>query len=316
MPYPRHNPKFIAHFTIQTLFFTLAALQLTVSCTSIPRHADIIPAISQQIDNFVPQWQELHTGIELSAGKIKHPRLEFWALRINLADLNIEIVVNETSEQARTENIQSITVSGFAAKYNCIAAINAGPFAPVSTKVGEERILTGVFVSNGRQVSPPNPRYSALLFYNDGHAAVIPQHENIDMNRVRNAIGGFYTILENGALIERKLLNKTPRRPIRHPRSAAGVSADGNTLYLLLIDGRRLASVGATEQETGLLLRALGGDDGILMDGGGSSALALNIDKSIHIINKPVHGGVAGRERAVATCIGIRARGTGPYPVW
>ncbi|MDR1362637.1 MAG: phosphodiester glycosidase family protein [Spirochaetaceae bacterium] len=308
MPRPRHNHKFTTRFTIQTLLFTLAALQLAVSCTSIPRHADTIPVIAQRIEDFVPQWRELHTGIELSAGKIKYPRLEFWALRVNLADKNIEIVVNETSENTKTENIQSITVSGFAAKYDCIAAINAGPFSPVSTKVGEERILTGIFVSNGKPVSPPNPRYSALLIYNDGHATVTPQHENIDLDNIRSAIGGFYTILENDALIERKPLNNTPRQPARHPRSAAGVSSGGSTLYLLLIDGRRIASIGATEQETGLLLRALGGDDGILMDGGGSSALALNTDGAIHIINKPVHGGVTGRERAVATCIGVRVK--------
>jgi exopolysaccharide biosynthesis protein len=82
----------------------------------------------------------------------------------------------------------------------------------------------------------------------------------------------------------------------------------GRVLYLLVIDGRRLGSIGATERETGLLLRVLGAEDGILMDGGGSSALALDFGGSGKIlpVNKPVHGGIIGRERAVATCVGVR----------
>jgi exopolysaccharide biosynthesis protein len=280
---------------------------LAVSCASILRQPSITTVISQQIEDFVPQWQELYPGLALSSGKIKYPRLEFWALRVNLADENLEIIVND-GENLRNGSLPSLTVSSFAAQYGCIAAMNAGPFSPVSNKIGEDRILTGVFVSNGRLVSLPNSRYSALLFYDDGRGAVAPQRENIDFNGIRHAVGGFYTILENSVLVERASANKAKRREPRHPRSAAGVSAEGFTLYLLVIDGRRLGSIGATERETGRLLLALGAEDGILMDGGGSSALALDVngDDSVQIINRPVHGGIAGNERAVATCIGVR----------
>ena len=39
-------------------------------------------------------------------------------------------------------------------------------------------------------------------------------------------------------------------------------------LYLLVVDGRRPGSVGATEVETALLLLSLGAESGLLMDGG------------------------------------------------
>jgi hypothetical protein len=310
MPSLRHNRSFALYFTTQALLSASVILFLVSSCISIQPQSGITPVISRQIDDFVPQWQELCTGLALSYGKIKHPRLEFWALRVNLADENLEIIVNEADENSQAEGLPSVTVSGFAAQYGCIAAMNAGPFSPVSNKIGEERILTGVFVSNYRLVSLPDSRYSALLFYDNGSAAVVPQRECIDFAGIRHALGGFYTILENGVLVKRDSAGKIKRREPRHPRSAAGVSDKGFTLYLLVIDGRRLGSVGATEQETGRLLLALGAEDGILMDGGGSSALALDINGNgqARIINRPVHAGIAGNERAVAACLGARQR--------
>jgi hypothetical protein len=229
--------------------------------------------------------------------------LEFWAVRADLAGGNIETVVNSAGGEG---TIPAVTVSGFAESYQCAAAMNAGPFSPVSDRTGEERVLTGIFISEGILVSPPNPRYDCLVFYDD-RAAVLPQgslYGNSRLAGIRQALGGFYALLKDGFLTERSASNVK----IRHPRSAAGVGGDGRTLYLLVIDGRRIGSIGATEQETALLLRALGASDGILMDGGGSSALALETDGAVRLANRPVHGGLVGRERAVATCIGLRCK--------
>jgi exopolysaccharide biosynthesis protein len=277
------------------------------SCATVPweRRGQIAEAYTEvsQIENFVPQWQDLYNGIAFSAGRIKAPRLEFWALRVDLRSKNIEIVVNDAGpdENSYFGSLPALTVSGFTAKYNCIAAMNAGPFSPVSSKVGEKRDLTGVFVSSGRLISPPHPRYDCLLIYDEGYAAVLTQRKIRDFTGIRHAIGGFYTVLNDGRLTERAAASKK-----RHPRSAVAVSTDGFTMYMLVIDGRRYGSIGGTERETGLLLRALGAENGLLMDGGGSSALALGIGGKIQLMNKPIHQGIIGHERAVATCIGIR----------
>jgi hypothetical protein len=257
---------------------------------------------AETLRDFSPQWQDLYHGIAFCSGRVKVPRMEFWALRIDLRNKQIEIIVNDagTEENLPAGSISALTVSDFAAVYDCIATMNAGPFSPVSAKIGEERYLTGVFVSSGKLVNPPDPRYDSLVIYDDGRAVILSQRE-IPRASLRHAIGGFYTVLDNGNLTERSKQNKK-----RHPRSVAAVSDGGFTLYLLVIDGRRPGSSGATEMETGLLLRALGAEDGILMDGGGSSALAVNICGKIRLVNKPVHGGIIGRERAVATCIGVR----------
>jgi exopolysaccharide biosynthesis protein len=88
------------------------------------------------------------------------------------------------------------------------------------------------------------------------------------------------------------------------------MSAGGEYLYLLVIDGRRPGSIGSTEAETAILLRQLGAWEGINFDGGGSSALVLRYpDGGIRPVNRPIHKGIPGRERAVAGCLGVGVYG-------
>jgi len=132
--------------------------------------------------------------------------------------------------------------------------------------------------------------------------------ESGGLDSVENAVGGFRIILREGGLPERLLSgnNASQSEAPRHPRSAAGLSADGSILYLLVIDGRRPGSAGATEAETGFVLKNLGAAWGLNFDGGGSTALALRFpDGRVRTANTPVHGGIPGRERAVAACLGI-----------
>jgi len=159
----------------------------------------------------------------------------------------------------------------------------------------------GIVISNGTLLSPVNSRYDALVIYNNGRAAIVNQSSIRSPDNIKNAVGGFYQILTDGAPSLR-----TQNSESRHPRSAGGVSANGRFLYLLVIDGRRAASIGSTEAETALLLNILGSHNGINFDGGGSSALAMRLtNNNVRVVNTPVHGGVPGIERAVAGCIGV-----------
>lgn len=56
-------------------------------------------------------------------------------------------------------------------------------------------------------------------------------------------------------------------------RVAAGVSADGATLYLLAVDGGQPQSRGISIRDIGDLTRHLGADDVMLLDGGGSTTM-------------------------------------------
>jgi len=169
---------------------------------------------------------------------------------------------------------------------------------------GEDRALTGLSVSSGALVSPPDPRYAALVFRAGPRASVEAQDGFSPTPDIENAVGGFFIVLKQG------VPGGHPER--RFPRTAAGVSSDGSLLYLLVVDGRRARSVGATEPETGRLLERLGALDGLILDGGGSSALALRgPGGEPSVVNRPVHGGFPGRERAVGNVLGILSKMSG-----
>jgi len=202
---------------------------------------------------------------------------------------------------------------------NLIAGINAVPFDIITAREGEPIRNMGIVISGGARLSPANPHYDALVFYKERRhgeeenravinaqpyrrAAIIRQSAVQSAENIENAVGGFFQILTNGEPARRTMTGDA-----RHPRSAAGVSDNGDILYLLVIDGRRAGSIGSTERETALILRKLGSWDGINFDGGGSSALAIRFnDGSVRAVNTPIHL-LPGQERAVAGCIGIRA---------
>ncbi len=83
----------------------------------------------------------------------------------------------------------------------------------------------------------------------------------------------------------------------RNPRSIAGTTRDGKIL-LAAIDGRQTTSVGTTMDETAAVAKALGMSNAMNLDGGGSTAMALQDGT---LVNHP--SGTGGAERAVGDAI-------------
>lgn len=94
------------------------------------------------------------------------------------------------------------------------------------------------------------------------------------------------------------------------PRTAIGLSQNGRTLVLAVVDGRQPGySEGATFPEMGNIMKAHGAYNAINMDGGGSSTLAImGILGVPHVLNSPIEGGIRGNEAAVANHLGIRVK--------
>ena len=86
----------------------------------------------------------------------------------------------------------------------------------------------------------------------------------------------------------------------RAPRTAVALSADGNTLWLVVVDGWHPENntLGMTAAELGAFLVARGAYNALLLDGGSSSA--LNLDGAL--ISAPSDG----VERAVANHIAVK----------
>ncbi len=89
----------------------------------------------------------------------------------------------------------------------------------------------------------------------------------------------------------------------RNPRTLAGVTASGKIL-LVTVDGRQPGwSVGASFEESARIMRSLGAVDAVNLDGGGSTAIAIDGQ----LINRPSD---ATGERPVADAIIIHSRDT------
>ena len=287
--------------SLKSLLFVFIIPQLISCATLSPVDGEKFRVNkTDSLQDVAPGWMPFagDTGIAYHAGRVAQPRFEFHALRIDLFNPVIQVTVGGADKGGEA---LSTTVSSFVRDNDLLAGMNALPFYPVSDREGEPRTNIGIVIADGTVLSPPHPGFDALVFFSSRICAVVAQGDIGAFGNIDNAVGGFHQILLNNELTPR-----TNGLTSRHPRSAAGLCGDGRFLYLLVIDGRRLRSIGATEAQTALLLRALGANQGINFDGGGSSALAIRFpDGIVRVVNTPIHRFIRGRQRAVAGSLGI-----------
>jgi hypothetical protein len=93
-----------------------------------------------------------------------------------------------------------------------------------------------------------------------------------------------------------------------HPRTAVAVDREGETLWLIVVDGRQRGySEGATLGELAGIAVEMGADRALTLDGGGSSTLVIADDGKAKVLNSPIHTRVPMRQRPVANHLGVYA---------
>lgn len=114
----------------------------------------------------------------------------------------------------------------------------------------------------------------------------------------RCAVAGFAGLLQDGRMIARP-------GDVRHPRTAAGVDAEGRWLTLLVVDGRQPGlSEGVTEKELAELLLEAGCHAALNLDGGGSSLLLRqSATGAYQVLNRPSD---ARGPRPIPVMLGLR----------
>jgi hypothetical protein len=113
------------------------------------------------------------------------------------------------------------------------------------------------------------------------------------------AIGGGPLLVRDGVPYDDPAAPAPQERDVRYPLTGAGLSGDGRTLWLVVVDGRRAdISVGITRPMLGALFVALGASDAMAFDSGGSSEMVARHlgDPRVDVVTTPSDG----RERAVA----------------
>lgn len=98
------------------------------------------------------------------------------------------------------------------------------------------------------------------------------------------AISGESTLLRKGRI-------KVSDDRILHPRTAVGIDRDTGKILLLVIDGRQSHSRGYTLVELARMMKQLGAESALNLDGGGSSTIAgLTKKKVFKVLNRPSDG--------------------------
>jgi len=256
-------------------------------------------------------WQPVFRGVAQTRGSSDDPLQVVHALKIDLETPDVAIVTTPSNGDDELET-DSQTVRGFVQAYDLQAAVNASFYEPCCTYLGSEpRDILGIAVADGELVSEPQKGFEpalvepALVVTREaGRLRARIEHVApseavpVEIENAEVAVAGNRLLLEDGEIV-------APERDDRHPRTAVGVSEDGTELFLMVIDGRQEGhSVGATERETAAWLARLGADDGINLDGGGSTTMVVADDGHAQVVNRPSSMGLL---RSNANAIGVRA---------
>lgn len=202
---------------------------------------------------------------------------------------------------------------GDAARTRPLGAGEQGVEVQVRTAPGSDEGAAGTVVSVGAPgsgrlpadvravVARPGAAADALAALAPGDEVTLAYGLRDDLGELRTAIGGDPDdwLLEDGEVTS----STSDFATLRHPRTAVGLSGDGTTAYLVVVDGRQAQSIGASLPELGRFLDQLGADDAINLDGGGSTTMVARLpgDAGTSVLNSPSDGG----ERLDANGLGL-----------
>jgi hypothetical protein len=236
----------------------------------------------------VEPWTPIFAGVELAGGAADaaEPRLQqVRAVRIDLRDPDIEFFATPSNGDAPLETT-SETTSDFVRHYQLQLAINANFFSPCCSPGDKD--LVGLAMSHGVVVSPPvryGPGDCVLAITKTNHAVITRSREGFREADYWTAVAGSDIVLEGGV---KAAIVKEAKNMVAHPRTAVGVSRDGHYLIWLVIDGRQPGySVGATLGDVADWLVRFGANDGLNLDGGGSTTLVRAEGAKVAVLNQP-----------------------------
>lgn len=243
------------------------------------------PAVASAADT----WSEPHPGIRMLRRTTNTP-WRIWALEIDLCASGVSLRATKSEERQRTP-------SSFAGLVGADVAIN-GDFFSYATYG-----TSGLSVGAGAQWSDTSDANgNGFVAFGNDRAELKMTGTSIAAAAgwMQNVVSGHPGIVKNGEV-------NAPGSDLctaRHPRTAAGISKDGRTLYLAVVDGRTSISVGMTCNELGSLMTELGAWSAINLDGGGSSAMWV---RGLGVVNSPSDGA----QRVVGNHLGVFASGAG-----
>lgn len=242
--------------------------------------------------------KSLAPGVRLKTIVLEKPRpLQLQVVRVDLGNPRIYLITSPRDKdwgkpmpdfpsmniQTRRTRVWDFVKQNRAAGHDVRLGVNAAPWKPW-TKPFNHKYGThiGYAVSEGVEVAIPAERtVPALVVYKNGKTDMIDVKINEKPANVQTAVSGFFFVLRNG----KQVCDENMRL---EPRTFFGLSRDKRFLYILIADGRQKGfSEGMALCEGARYLKYLGAEDGINMDGGGSTTLVTYAKKELKVVNTP-----------------------------
>ncbi len=225
---------------------------------------------------------------------------------VDLTCKNIKTLVTPPEKGDKENPLRARTTSQFANEFGAQVAVNGDGFTPwwsnnifdYYPRVGDPITPNG-FTASARKEYGPRDSDEITLYLNDRQEASF----GAPVRKVYNAISGMSWLVKDKQVIED--LNDTRKAP----RTAVGLDGPATRLIIIVVDGRQpFYSEGATIAELAELMLYYGGDNAIMLDGGGSSTLVIDWPgEGLKVMNSPIDLYIPGRERAVGNHLGIFA---------
>ena len=249
-----------------------------------------------------PEARELFAGIEYERVVRSTPEpVVIHRVKVQLSTPGLRFFVTPP-EPLDGHTLRGRTVGSFLERYDMRVAVNGDFFMPWHSstpwdyypKTGEPVDPLG-FAASGGAVYMQGRKEAATLYVSCDNEPSFERPEDLC-----HAVSG-------GPLLSDGALALHDKEADRHPRTAAGLARDGNTLVLLVVDGRQPGySVGMSLPDLGREMLESGAWDAINLDGGGSSTLAVRGARGqAEVLSSPIHTRIVGRQRPVANHFGI-----------
>lgn len=189
---------------------------------------------------------------------------EFHVARINLRDPRIRLALSDSSQRGRT-------IEQYPQHQEAVIAINASFFSKTF-------VPRGLTSSEGEAWTDATSAadWPLLACDRENHCEIRVAPPATPDPNWHTVVSGIPALLEAGKDVSTTLC--APRLKFcndPHPRTAVGLDAERNTLWIVAAEGRHPPVLGASIGQLIEVLRQLGASDALNLDGGGSSTFSI-----------------------------------------
>lgn len=219
-------------------------------------------------------WTAIVPGLDYQ--EFAEGNIDIYVARVDLSNEDLMVISTPQSDKG-------MKVSDFAKKNNALVAVNGDYFDDHFNPIG---LVIGPC---GQWEGTKDTSREGVVAIGGHRAEIRTQSEVMDPPEdwIETALSGWPLLVKNCTPLSATLPGSAGFTRSPHPRTAAGVSKDGKTLYLLVADGRRANAPGMTLPELAAFMNhRLDACWAINLDGGGSSTMWLED----HVVNHPSDG--------------------------